>query len=142
MERILVRPDLLPSLQGIAWVPHRHSPSLTPSPFSPSPSLSPRTLYLIRCFNTKICIAFCLLDLRYYEISCSVSTKKDLYSRVCELVIPRSFVTMLISQTLVFKLNVTLTSVFNFTVLLSYRAIHVFLVQKFSCSVATHGYAT
>jgi len=35
-------------------------------------------------------------------------------------------VIVLISRTLPFRLNVTLTSVFNFTVLLSYRAIHVF----------------
>ena len=48
--------------------------------------------------------------------------------------------TVLISRTLLFELNVTLTSVFNFTVLLSYHTICVFLVQKFSCSVATHGY--
>ena len=47
---------------------------------------------------------------------------------------------MLISQTLLFGLNVTLTSVFNFTVLLSYCAIRLFLVQKFSCSIATHGH--
>jgi len=31
---------------------------------------------------------------------------------------------------LLFELNVTLTSVFNLTILLSYRVIHVFLVQK------------
>ena len=41
---------------------------------------------------------------------------------------------------MLFGLNVTLTLVFNFTVLLSYRAILVFLVQKFSCPVATHGH--
>ena len=39
-------------------------------------------------------------------------------------------VTVLILRTLLFELNVTLTSVFNLTVLLSYRAIRVFLVQK------------
>jgi len=39
-------------------------------------------------------------------------------------------VTVLISRTLLFGLNVTLTSVFNFTVLLSYRAIRVFLSTK------------
>ena len=49
--------------------------------------------------------------------------------------------TMLISRTLHFELNVTLTVVFNFTVLLSYHAIRVFLVQKFSYSVATYGHA-
>jgi hypothetical protein len=37
-----------------------------------------------------------------------------------------------------FGLNVTLMSVFIFTVLLSYRAIYMFLIQKFSCPVATH----
>ena len=47
--------------------------------------------------------------------------------------------TVLISQTLLFELNDTLTAVFNFTALLSYRAIHLFLVQKFSYFVATHG---
>ena len=46
---------------------------------------------------------------------------------------------MLFSRTLLFELNVTLTAVFNFTVLLSYRAILVFLVQKFSYHVPTHG---
>ena len=40
-------------------------------------------------------------------------------------------VTVLISRTLLFELNVTLTSIFNLTVLLSYRAIRMFLVQKF-----------
>ena len=40
--------------------------------------------------------------------------------------------------TLPFRLNITLTSIFNFTILLSYHEIRVFLVQKFSCSVATH----
>ena len=40
--------------------------------------------------------------------------------------------TVLILRTLLFKLNVTLTSVFNFTVLLSYRAIRVFLSTKVS----------
>ena len=45
---------------------------------------------------------------------------------------------MLISRTLLFGLNVTLTVVFNFTVLLYYRTILVFLVQKFSCHI-THG---
>ena len=49
-------------------------------------------------------------------------------------------VTVLISRTLLFGLNVTLTSLFNFIVLLSYRAIFMFLVQKFSCPVATHGH--
>ena len=49
--------------------------------------------------------------------------------------------TMLISRTLHFGLNVTLTSVFNFTVLLSYRVIRVFLVQKFSYPVAMDGHA-
>jgi hypothetical protein len=34
------------------------------------------------------------------------------------------------------------TLVFNFIVLLSYRAIRIFLLQKFSCPVATHGHAT
>ena len=48
--------------------------------------------------------------------------------------------TILISRTFIFGLNVTLMLVFNFTVLLSYRAIRVFLVQKFSCPVATHGH--
>jgi len=47
---------------------------------------------------------------------------------------------VLISQTLHFGLNVASASVFNFIVLLSYRAIHVFLVQKFSCPVATYGH--
>jgi hypothetical protein len=42
----------------------------------------------------------------------------------------------------IFGLNVTLTLVFNFKVLLSYRAIHAFLVQKFCYHVATHGHAT
>jgi hypothetical protein len=37
-----------------------------------------------------------------------------------------------------FWLNITLTLVFNFKVLLSYRAIYVFLVQKFNYPVATH----
>ena len=46
--------------------------------------------------------------------------------------------TVLITRTLIFRLNVT--SVFNFTVLLSYRAIHMFLVKKFSCPIATHGH--
>ena len=45
---------------------------------------------------------------------------------------------MLISRTLFFELNVTSTAV----LLLSYHAIRVFLVQKFSCPVATHGHAT
>ena len=39
-------------------------------------------------------------------------------------------VTVLILRTLLFELNVTLTLVFNLTVLLSYRAIRMFLVQK------------
>jgi hypothetical protein len=43
---------------------------------------------------------------------------------------------------LLFWLNVTLMLLFNFTVLLSYCAICMFLVQKISCPVATHGYAT
>ena len=38
--------------------------------------------------------------------------------------------TVLISRTLLFELNVTLMSVFNLPVLLSYRAIRGFLVQK------------
>ena len=38
-------------------------------------------------------------------------------------------VTVLISWTLLFGLNVTLTSLFNFTVLLSYRTIRMFLIQ-------------
>jgi hypothetical protein len=41
-----------------------------------------------------------------------------------------------------FWINVTLTWIFNFTVLLSYRAIHVFLIQKFICPVTTHEHAT
>jgi hypothetical protein len=49
-------------------------------------------------------------------------------------------VTVLISRSLLFGLNATLTLVFNFTVLLSYHAIRVFLVQMFSCPVATHGH--
>jgi hypothetical protein len=52
----------------------------------------------------------------------------------------RHLLILLISRTLPFGLNVTLASVFNFTVLLSYRAIRVFLAQKFSCPVATHGH--
>jgi hypothetical protein len=32
--------------------------------------------------------------------------------------------------------------ILNLTILLSYRAIRVFLVQKFSCHVATYGHAT
>ena len=56
-----------------------------------------------------------------------VASRKSLYIRVCELATPRS-VTVLISQTLPFRLNITLMSIFNFIVLLSYRAIHVFLV--------------
>ena len=40
--------------------------------------------------------------------------------------------TALISQTLLFRLNIALTLVFNFTVLLSYRAISVFLSTKVS----------
>jgi hypothetical protein len=51
--------------------------------------------------------------------------------------------TMLTSQTLFFLLNVTLMLVFNFyIILLSYRAIRVFLVQIVSYPVATHGHAT
>ena len=50
--------------------------------------------------------------------------------------------TVLISRTLLFELNVTLTSVFNLTVLLSYRAIRMFLVKRFSCPVAMHGHAS
>jgi hypothetical protein len=38
-----------------------------------------------------------------------------------------------------FGLNVALTLIFNFTVLLSYRAIRMFLVQKFGCPVASMG---
>ena len=49
-------------------------------------------------------------------------------------------VTVLISRTLPFGLSVTLTSVFNFIILLSYRAIRVFLVRKFSCSIAIYGH--
>jgi hypothetical protein len=41
-----------------------------------------------------------------------------------------------------FWLNITLTAVFNFIVLLSYRAIRVFLLQKFNYPVATHEHAT
>ena len=41
---------------------------------------------------------------------------------------------MLISRTLLFELNVTLMSVFNLIVLLSYRVIRVFLVQKIQLS--------
>jgi len=40
----------------------------------------------------------------------------------------------------IFRLNVNLILVFNFIILLLYCAIHMFLVQKFSCSVATHGH--
>jgi len=40
------------------------------------------------------------------------------------------------------KVAIALALVFNFTVLLFYRAIHVFLVQKFNCPIATHGHAT
>ena len=50
-------------------------------------------------------------------------------------------VTVLVLRTLLFKLIVTLTSVFNLTVLLSYRTICVFLVKKFSYPIATHGHA-
>jgi hypothetical protein len=42
----------------------------------------------------------------------------------------------------VFLLNITLMLIFNFVVLLSYHAIHMDLVQKSNCPVATHGYAT
>jgi len=49
---------------------------------------------------------------------------------------------MLILQTLSFELNIILTLIFNFIVLLSYHAISMFLVKKFSCPVATHGYTT
>jgi hypothetical protein len=59
------------------------------------------------------------------------NARKGLYSRVGEPTTPRS---MLISRTLLFELNVILTAVFNFIVLLSYRTIRVFLVQKFSYS--------
>ena len=52
---------------------------------------------------------------------------ESLYSRVCELATPRS-VTVLISRTLAFRLNITLMSVFNFIVLLSYHSIRMFLV--------------
>ena len=38
-------------------------------------------------------------------------------------------VTVLILRTLLFELNVTLTTIFNFTVLLSYRVIRMFLVR-------------
>jgi hypothetical protein len=77
-----------------------------------------------------------------YCIICSrCNTQEGLYTRVSETATLRS-PWLLISRTLPFGLNVTLTFVFNFTVLLSYRAIRVFLVQKFSCPVATHGHAT
>jgi hypothetical protein len=46
----------------------------------------------------------------------------------------------LISRTLLFGLNVTLTSVFDLIVLLSYHVIRMFLVQKFSYPVATQGH--
>ena len=39
-------------------------------------------------------------------------------------------VTVLISQTLLLGLNITLTLVFNFTVFLSYRAIRAFFITK------------
>jgi len=41
-----------------------------------------------------------------------------------------------------FGLNANLSLVFIFIVLLCYRTIYVFLIQKFSCLVVTHGYAT
>jgi hypothetical protein len=72
------------------------------------------------------------------HISSCCDARKDLYYRVGEpatLYSPR----LLISQTLRFGLNVTLTSVFNFVLLLSYHVIRVFLVQKFSCPVGTRG---
>ena len=50
------------------------------------------------------------------------------------------YVTVLISRTLPLRLNVTLTLTFNFTVLLSYHAIRVFLIQNFNCPVAMHGH--
>jgi hypothetical protein len=53
--------------------------------------------------------------------------RKGLYSRVGERDATLSLI-VLISRTFLFGLNVTLTSIFNFTVLLSYRTIRVFLV--------------
>jgi hypothetical protein len=57
------------------------------------------------------------------------ASRKGLYNRVCKSVTPRS-PRLLISWTLLFGLNVTLTLVFNFAVLLSYRVIYVFLAQS------------
>ena len=68
-------------------------------------------------------------------------SRKGLYSRIWAYDVALS-VTVFISWKCFFQLNVTLTLVFNFIILLSYRAIHVFLVQNISYSVATHEYAT
>jgi hypothetical protein len=81
---------------------------------------------------------YLLVDIKHYLSHIAErSVQKSLWAYEVAL-----FVTVLISQTLLFELNVTLTSVFNFIVLLSYFTICVFLVQKFSCPVATHEHAT
>ena len=79
-----------------------------------------------RFFNSITCSCT-----NYQGIICSrCNAWKGLYSRVGEPTMPRSL-WLIISQTLLFELNIILTSVFNFIILLSYHAIRVFLLKNF-----------